>query len=365
MPAINVGRARDRREQSAVFPAAPSGQIRRVWPRRRNWLLIAAIVGALIVAATVCAAVIYLIANAIDDSASSPGESTFLPIGTTFLQGAGPEQPASSQRFAFDSRRAGSLDLYIMNIDGSGLQQITYFPGAERGPAWSPDGTQIAFYGADSEQANYDIFVINIDGTGLQNLTQSPEVDDRYPAWSPDGKRIAFHSNPDGDYDLFAINSDGTGLQRLTNDAADSLGPDWSPDGTQLAFHTDLWGAPYEIALLDIDSGAIRRVTSDDNINSFATWSPEGTRLAFHTIDPTTGAANIVIIRTDGSDRRQITFGQGRNVFPDWSPDGAFLIFQTGTDQESSIARILVEGGMPEPLTGQQANFLPDWAPAR
>ena len=97
----------------------------------------------------------------------------------------GPSQGPRVSRIAFDSDRGGSLDIYVMNIDGSDFRQVTSSSGAERGPAWSPNAEQIALYGAASENGDYDIYVMNRDGTNLRNLTDSPDVDDKYPAWSP------------------------------------------------------------------------------------------------------------------------------------------------------------------------------------
>ena len=339
-------------------------------PRRRNWWLIAIMTGTVLILATLCVAVIY-----IAETFDNPTQSTRVPTATTVAEqitpapsGGGGETPApvaeaGGTRIAFDSRRSGTLDIYTMNVDGSDLVPLTGTSGAERGPSWSPDGAQIAFYGASSETGNYDIFTINLDGTGLQNLTNSPDTDDRYPAWSPDGTQIVFHSNLDGDFDLYTINPDGSGLRAITNNSAQDLGPDWSPDGTQIAFHTDVWGYPYEIAVLDLATLQVRRLTDNDDTNSFPTWSPDVTRLAFHAISAADGSVNILILPTDGSPAEQITFGESRNAFPDWSPDGTQILYQSGQPGISAIYSVSVQGGTSQALTGTQTNFLPEWEP--
>ncbi len=344
-------------------PAAP--------PRRRRWMLWAAVVGAAVVLGTLCIAAFYIVETF--GSGSQPTETP--PTSATASQDVTPNLPggggglpttgttSGGTRIAFDSRRSGNLDIYVMNVDGTGLTALTGMTGAERGPAWSPDATRMAFYGASTETGNYDIFTINLDGTGLQNLTDSPGVDDRYPAWSPDGTQIAFHSNRDGDFDLYVINVDGSGLRAVTNNTAQDLGPDWSPDGTQLAFHTDVWGYPYEIAVMDLATLQVRRLTDNDDTNSFPTWSLDGTRLAYHAISAADGSVNILILPTDGSPAEQITFGQSRNAFPDWSPDGTQIVYQSGQPGISAIYRVSVSGGTSQALTGTQANFLPEWEP--
>ena len=332
-------------------------------PRTANWSARVIILGILIVFLTICAAAAYLAGLFETGSQSNSVPATL--EHTTADSGFSQQTPSNRRggiRFAFDSRRSGNLDIYVMNLDGTGLQQLTGTSGAERGPSWSPDGTQIAFYGAASEQSTYDIFLINVDGTNLRNLTRTPAVDERYPTWSPDGTRIAFHSDADGDYDIYVIHIDETGLTALPHNDTQDLGPDWSPDGTQIAFHTDQWGPPYEIAILTLQTTEIRRVTNTDTTNSFATWSPDGARLAYNAITDDQ-SITIYVIDVDGSNPRQITDSLERDAFPDWSPDGTRIIYQSGNEGTSGIFFIPITGGEPQTLTGQQANFLPEWEP--
>ena len=325
--------------------------------RRPNWTLIAVLAGLFLVVGVVITAAVYLVFYADENPEPTPNVAT-----PDIAVSPAPTLDRGGSQIAFDSQRSGSLDIYIMNADGTNFQQLTGSSGAERGPSWSPDASQIAFYGAAAENANYDIYVINTDGTGLRNLTNSPTVDDKYPTWSPDGTRLAFHSNADGDYDIYVVNLDGSGLHAVTNNDADDLGPDWSPEGTQIVFHTDVWGEPYEIALLDLNTLQVRRLTDNADTNAFPTWSPDGTQIAYHAISSVNGVLNIFVMRMDTGSARQITTGQS-SAFPDWSPDGTQIIYQSGEPNASAIYVIPLEGGTPQALTGTQANFLPEWEP--
>lgn len=130
--------------------------------------------------------------------------------------------PDGSQ-IAFASRRDGNHDLYVMNTDGSNVVRLTDGPGIDLSPDWSPDGSRIAFEDGDS-----NISVINVDGSDLVQLTDDP-APEGYPAWSPDGSLIAFTSNRDGDQDIYVMNADGTNVVQLTDDPAEDGRPDWEP----------------------------------------------------------------------------------------------------------------------------------------
>ena len=354
----------------AAQPAPPGHIAPPFSPHHRSgsrWSIALIVFGALLVGAVLCIAVIYLNQSGNtsgNDQPAQPQETAPPQPTGTAPETSNAEPSRGGTRIAFDSRRMGNLDIYIMNIDGSGLQQLTGTSGAERGPSWSPDGTQIAFYGAISESGNFDIYTINTDGTGLLNLTNSPEIDERYPTWSPDGARIAFHSNADGDYEIYAINIDGTGLQAITHDDADDLGPDWSPDGTRIAYHTNQWGEPYAIAIIDLRTERVTRLTTDAQTNTFPTWSPDGTRLAYNAIDLRTGIVTVVLLAVDGTGSQSVTSAQdGNSAFADWSPDGSQLVFQRGGDTQSTLYIVSLASGESRPITGSQGNFLPEWEP--
>ena len=86
-------------------------------------------------------------------------------------------------------------------------------PGFDRSPAWSPDGSRIAF--ESFRDRNHEIYVMNADGSDVIQLTDNRGFD-RSPAWSPDGSRIAFDSDRDGNDEIYVMNADGSGQTNLT-----------------------------------------------------------------------------------------------------------------------------------------------------
>ncbi|NMC45788.1 MAG: hypothetical protein GYA52_03065, partial [Chloroflexi bacterium] len=93
-------------------------------------------------------------------------------------------------------------------------------------PAWSPDGTKIAFNGLVPHSGNTDVYVMNADGSEVRQLTAAPGFDEN-PAWSPDGSQIVFQTNRDGNFEIYIMNEDGGDAHPLAADAADELWPSW------------------------------------------------------------------------------------------------------------------------------------------
>jgi Tol biopolymer transport system component len=172
-----------------------------------------------------------------------------------------------------------------------------------------------------------DVWSINADGTGLTRLTRSPwpEFD---PAWSPDGTRIAYRSEPHDYPQLWVMNANGSKQHRLTRDGGF---PDWSPDGSMIAYAPG--GGPSGrsgIAIMNSDGSAQHRVPHTD-FGEYPSWSPDGKRIAFN--NNLAGSGRMYIVNIDGSGLVDLSgVGEGHEV--DWSPDGSSILFASGRDQD-------------------------------
>jgi Tol biopolymer transport system component len=230
-------------------------------------------------------------------------------------------------RIAFSSRREGTpKQIYVMNADGSRTIRLTYNDSHENMPAWSPDGTRIAF--TSLRDGHHAIYTMASDGSSQIRLTTG--WSEYGPAWSPNGKRIAFTSHRDGHHEVYVMDADGSNVIRLTDTLKSSpfyfnRHPAWSPDNQHIALESNVDGGQ-EIYILDTKSGYQRRLTFLRDVIGHPSWSPDGNSIAFY------GQPGIYIVNADGSGFRQLTEGLDSN--PAWSPDGHYIAYSSLLEAE-------------------------------
>lgn len=213
----------------------------------------------------------------------------------------------------------GRADIYRMDLDGGGREQLTEDPANDSAPAVSPDGRRIAF--ESDRDGNYEIYVMDVSGANQVRLTNDP-ARDQAPTWSPDGRRLAFTSDRDNraSADVYLMNADGTGVERLSNDQA-HWAPQFSPDGTKLAAQVNL-----DVQIFGLTDGSRQRLTFAPQNGMNPTWSPDGRRLAF--VTTRNGRAEIFTMNADGADAKVlVTMATGYAIDPRWSPDGSRVAF--------------------------------------
>jgi TolB protein len=174
------------------------------------------------------------------DDPGRDGHQSFSPDGATII--------FNSQRDDDGTSEIKNYEIYEMKRDGTNVKRLTNFPEWDTYPSISPDGTKVLWRrvlpsGGNSQSGrNSEVFVMNRDGTGPVNLTNSPSFDG-YPAWSPDGSKIAFASNragqTRGNFHIYIMNADGSDLVRVLENgpAVEDARPQWSPDGSRILFN--------------------------------------------------------------------------------------------------------------------------------
>jgi Tol biopolymer transport system component len=273
--------------------------------------------------------------------------------------------PGQNGKIAFEGIRPVDADttnnweIYTVNPDGSELVKITNDLAIDVDPAWSPDGTKIAFMRDSANVTNsgsaQDIYVMNADGTGQVRLTDD-SGDDSSPAWSPDGTKIAFRSNREQSSDIWIMDADGGNVRRLTNNGGANTNPSWSPDGTKIAFQSVplAHGANQndEIHTINVDGTGEQALTNNPTPDFLPDWSPDGRRIVFQ------GYGGIYVMNADGTEQSQVYPGA---TDPAWSPDGKKITLLS-SDQ---IAAVNPDGsGLTTITSFQDLNgYGMDWQP--
>ena len=261
-----------------------------------------------------------------------------------------------------------NAEIYLMKADGSGVTRLTNNPASDGQPAWSPNGTKIAF--VSNRAGNDEIYVMNPNGTGVTRLTNNAAADEG-PAWSPSGTKIAFSSNRAGHPEIYVMNANGTGVTRLTNNLTSTCthrpfclferAPAWSSDGAKIAFLHRAGDFGFTtIDVMNADGSGVKALIGAA-LPLKLVWSRLG-RLAY---DPVwSGNHEIFSVRADGTGRTQLTNNSKIDEYPTWSPDGTSLAFESDRDGDFEVYAMNANGtGVTRRTNNSVFDGEPAWGP--
>lgn len=204
---------------------------------------------------------------------------------------------------------------------GSAPQRIPLDAALEYSPALSPDGTQVAYIRLD-DAGNSQLWTAKVDGTAQKQVTVSlpgARVASAGPAWSPDGTRLAFAAGLPGALSLWVMAANGQNLQRVTTSPSSDIDPAWSPDGKQLAF---LRGSSpvNELMIVELASKA-ERALSVGGRNRNPAWAPDGARIAIASTRDGGSDMELWLVPVDGSAMSRLTNNDVQERRPVWIRD--------------------------------------------
>lgn len=215
-------------------------------------------------------------------------------------------------------------DLFLINIDGTGLTQITNTPVYENWMAWSPDGNKIAFAREKS------IRTINPDGTNETLLWESSSYYPEYLTWSPNGQSLAMTTYFYGA--LTVMNADGTNETVLTSGVLPASNIRWSPDSTKIAYAKSEYTTGYvdDVYVVNVSGGTPVQITSHDPDSSSSeaktkslAWAPDGTdkiAYSYMTASGAGGSSDLYVMNSDGTSRTIIAQEPDETIKLRWSP---------------------------------------------
>jgi hypothetical protein len=234
----------------------------------------------------------------------------------------------------------GTRDIFRTDFGRNGLVNLTDHPSDDFDPAWSPDGSRIAFV-SDRDDPRGNIYLMNADGSNVTRISDG-QAFDRLPVWSPDGSQIAFASDsspawggyPD-DPVVYLMNADGSERRQLSpgENAIRELPWGWSPDGSTIVVERfNLWSQTSDLYRISPDGSGFAPIGDvGGHGGPGASFSPDGQRIAF-TLEEGDWYygyySDIVLINVDGSGRTRITStDDAYERDPVWTSDGSRILF--------------------------------------
>jgi serine/threonine protein kinase len=281
-----------------------------------------------------------------------------------------PTPLGGASQIAFASTRSGAAEIWLMNLDGTGLAQVTNIDQGACQPKWSPDGTKILFISPCIRNfVSYPgagLFIINSDGTGLVPLPSVPGGD-YDPSWSPDGNQIAFTSlRKSGVPGIFIMNLKDNSVKSLVEDETRAITqPAWSPNGAEIAYVN----SDNRIWVMDVNGEHRRGLTvgGGDYIINDPSWSPDGSIVIYTrtAISDTTGSTVLMAVPYTEAGAQPVEVPNSQLVTDvSYSFDGYWLLFTSWFSGNHDITIMRANGvDRHAVLLDLAYDFDPAWRP--
>lgn len=250
--------------------------------------------------------------------------------------------------------------LVLADWDGARAQTILESPEPILSPAWSMDGSKLAY--VSFETGKPSIYVQHL-ASGRRERVQSFPGLNGAPAWSPDGNQLALVLSRDGNPEIYLLNLQTRALERITRHYGIDTEPSWSPDGKSLIFTSDRGGQP-QIYQLDIASRNLKRLTFEGNYNARGRLTQDGRFLAMVHRSQGGGNGFEIAVQDLKTDRVDILTRSGLVESPSIAPNGSVVIYATQEGTRGVLAAVSLDGRVQFRMPASQGDVRePAWSP--
>ncbi len=263
-----------------------------------------------------------------------------------------------STRIAYVNREGKKYRLVVADSDGYGEQTLLALNEPIMSPAWSPDGSQLAY--VSFERGGHAAVFVQSLATRQRSVLADYPGSNSAPVWSPDGKQLAMVLTRDGISQIYLVRSDGGNLRRITFSEAIDTEPYFLPDGKSLLFTSDRGGSA-QIYRVPVEGGSAERLTFEGG-NSFSPRpSPDGKSFVYSHF---TGGQFYIAVQDFENKQMQVLTSGGWEKKPSFAPNGKLVLFATESQGRGILATVSSDGRVKQKMVAQRGDIRePIWGP--